>query len=120
MGPSEVMHAWFERVWNQADESAIDQLFAPACIAHGLTSVEEGPIKGPEAFKPFYRAFRSAFPDIKIAVRQCITEGNMCAARCDVSGTHKGNGLGVPATGRPIFFTGIAMTRVEHGMIQEA
>ena len=73
-----------------------------------------------EAFKLFYRAFRSAFPGIKIAVRQCITEGNMCADRCDVSGTHKGNGLGVPATGRPIFFTGVAVTRVEHGMIQEA
>ncbi len=82
--------------------------------------MEEGPIKGPEAFKPFYRAFRSAIPDIKIVVRQCITEGNMCAVRCDVSGTHQGNGLGVAATGRPIFFTGIAILRVEHGMIQEA
>ncbi len=80
--------------------------------------MEEGPIKGPEAFKPFYRAFRSAIPDIKIVVRQCITEGNMCAVRCDVSGTHQGNGLGVAATGRPIFFTGIAILRVEHGMIR--
>ncbi len=44
--PAEVLHTWFERVWNQADESAIDELLHPTAIAHGLTKADGSEVRG--------------------------------------------------------------------------
>ena len=76
--PSEVLRCWFARVWNDGDESAIDELYAPSAVAHGLPGAS---VPGPEGFKPFFRAFRSAFPNL-----QRTTSPTRCAratsARC--------------------------------------
>lgn len=110
---AEVLRAWFERVWNQADESAIDELLHPAAIAHGLTNHDGSEVRGSTAFKEFARRFRQGLPDIRIEVLRTITEGEMCAAHCDVAGTH-------PATKTPVHFTGICICRVRDGQIEEA
>ena len=116
--PSEVLRSWFTRVWNQGDESAIDELYASNAIAHGLSIVpREG--RGPDAFKSFFRPFRSAFPNIRIEVLHCVCEGDLCAVLCEVTGTHTGDGLGVAATNLPVRFTGMTMARVTNGQIQE-
>jgi steroid delta-isomerase-like uncharacterized protein len=117
--PKEIVHAWFDRVWNAGDESAIDAFFSSTGIAHGLPTPDGKPMQGAAAFKPFFLNFRSAFPDIKVTVDQCVTEGNLCAVHCTVTGTHTGDGLGSPATGRRVLFSGMTMIRVEHGKIQE-
>jgi len=118
--PATIAHAWFERVWNQGDERAIDELFSPTGIAHGLPVQGEGKPAGPQAFKPFARDFRAAFPNIRIALNHCIVEGDLCAVHCDVTGTHTGDGLGIVATGRDVRFSGMSIIRVAHGQIQEA
>jgi len=115
--PEELVQAWFERVWNQGDESAIDDILSPTGVVHGLPG---GPINGPSGFKPFAQSFRSAFPDIRIVARRCVTEGNMCAAHCDVEGTHTGHGIGIAPTGRKMNFSGMSFVRSENGQIQEA
>jgi predicted ester cyclase len=117
--PAEITRAWFERVWNQGDESAIEELFAPTGIAHGLAVQGDGLIKGPGAFKAFAQGFKSAFPDMKISITRCLVEGDYCAVHCDVSGTHTGDGLGIAPTGRAVRFSGITITRVSEGQIQE-
>jgi len=115
--PADLVHEWFERVWNRGDESAIDDLLAPTAVAHGLPG---GQIEGPAGFKPFARNFRSAFPNINIVIRRLVTEGNLCTAHCEVTGTHTGDGLGAPPTGRRMNFEGMTIVRVENGQIQEA
>ena len=41
---SEANHAlvrlWFDEVWTQGEESTIDELYAPGCVAHGLGDTE--------------------------------------------------------------------------------
>jgi predicted SnoaL-like aldol condensation-catalyzing enzyme len=104
---------WFKRVWNQNDESAIDDLLAPSALARGLANPDGSEVRGPTEFKRFARDFRARVPDIRIEVTQTISEGEMCAAHCDVRGTHQ-------ATNTPIHFTGVALCRVRDGQIQEA
>ncbi len=116
LSPPEVLRTWFDRVWNAGDESAIDALCAPAAVLHGLPG---GPIKGPGEFKPFFRSFRSAFPDVRIRITHCVCEGSLCAVHCEVAGTHAGDGLGFPSTGKNVSFTGMTLARVEGGLIQE-
>ena len=62
------MRQWFENLWNKGDETTIDRMLHADGVVHGLPTPDGQPIRGPEAFKPFYRSFRTAFPDISIDI----------------------------------------------------
>ena len=116
--PESVMRTWFEEVWNQGREDTIDRLFATDGLAHGLPGGVS--LRGPEAFKPFFHSFRGAFPDIRIEVLRTVTEGDMVAIHCRVKGTHKGDTMGISATGKTTDFSGMCIARVRDGKIVEA
>jgi steroid delta-isomerase-like uncharacterized protein len=110
-----VVRRWFEEVWNEGRESAIDELMAPHAVFHGL-----GPaMHGPAAFKLFYAAYRQALPDVRIVVDDLIAEGDRVALRWTATATHRGDGLGIPATGREVRFSGMGFARVERGQLVE-
>lgn len=116
--PDAVVRTWFEEVWNQGREETIDRLFAASGVAHGLPG--GSPLRGPEDFKPFFRSFRGAFPDIHVEVTQTVVEEDRVALHCNVKGTHKGHTLGMPATGKPVEFSGIVIVRIQDGQIVES
>ena len=111
---------WFEEVWNQKNEAAVDEMLAEGGVAHGLTEMDGSPIRGPESFKRFHRAFVSTYPNLRISVEDTIVEGDKIVARCRVSGTHSGDGIGLAPTQKDVDFTGIAIVRVQDGKIVEA
>ena len=113
-----MVRRWFEEVWNQGREETIDELFAADGVAHGLS--EEGvQVRGPEAFKPFVRNLRGALPDIHVRVEEILSEGDMVAVRVVAEGTHTGEDLGVPPSGRRVRISGIIMLRVRGNQIAE-
>jgi len=65
------------------------------------------------------RAFYAAFPDLIHHMEQIIAEGDTVAFSQHVTGTHKGTFMGIPATGKPIRYTGINWWRVRNGKISE-
>ena len=113
-------HEWFDVVWNQRHTETIDRLLAPDVIAHGLVDEKGNEIRGPSEFKKFFVQFTSAFPDIHVEVADTISEGDKIAARCIVTGTHRGETLGVPGSNKPVRFTGVAILRIKDGKIVEA
>lgn len=117
---SDVVPAWFERVWNKGEEAAIDELLAQAAVIHGLVLPAGSTKTGPDSFKPFWRQFRGSFPDMRIEVLDCVTEGMRSVAHCRVTGTHTGEAfMTLAATRKKMNFTGMALVRVEGGKIQE-
>lgn len=113
-----VVKTWFEEVWNQGHEDTIGRLFATDGIAHGLPGE---PIQGPDGFRPLYAQFRGAFPDIHFDVERTVTQGDMVAVYCRVTGTHLGDTLGLPPTGRRVDFCGMTIARVtDDGQLREA
>ena len=115
-----LMRRWFEEVWNKGRAEAIDEMFAPDGIAHGLSDNADNPLKGPLGFKPFHETFRGAFPDIEVIVDDIIAEGDKVAARCSVSGRHTGDHLGIAASEAAVDFTGMVFVRMRDGKIVEA
>lgn len=111
---------WFEEVWNKGREEAIDEMFAEDGVAYGLADETGAPLRGASGFKPFFRNFRSAFPDIRVIVEDTIAEGDKVAARCTLHATHAGDTLGFAATQKPMNITGIAIVRIRDGKIVEA
>jgi steroid delta-isomerase-like uncharacterized protein len=90
---------WFEQVWNQKSEAAIDEMFSEHGKAHGFPE-PDSVLVGPEAFKAIHRNFCGAFPDLRVDVEEIIAEGDRVAVRFRVSMTHQGDHLGFPASGK--------------------
>jgi steroid delta-isomerase-like uncharacterized protein len=115
-----LIRRWFEEVWNKGREEVIDELFAEDGIAHGLADESGEDMRGPKDYKPFFRMFRTAFPDIEVVVEDTVTEGDKVAARCTVRGKHQSDSLGFAATQKPMEITGITIVRIRNGKIVEA
>jgi steroid delta-isomerase-like uncharacterized protein len=115
--PAALSCRWMEEVWNGKRAAAIDELFAPDGIAHGLG--EEGDIHGPEAFKRLHSILVEAFPDLQVTVEDVVGAGDKAVVRILVTATHTGDLPTVPATGRSVRFTGMTFTRWRDGQIVE-
>ena len=115
-----LIRRWFEEVWNKGREEAIDELFDEKGVAHGLADETGEPLRGTAGFKPFFRRFREAFPEIEVVVEDTVSEGDKVAARCTVRGRHRGDTLGFKATDSPVEFDGICIVRIREGKIIEA
>ena len=119
MNPETVVTRWFKEVWTEGREEVIDELMASDAMIHDLPTPDGQPMCGCDAFRPFYRRFRSAFPDIEVKVVRTIADGEYIAVHCRVKASHGGDSLGVAATGRPVDFSGMAIARVRDGQIVE-
>ena len=114
------VHRWFEEVWHKGREEAIDEMFAEDGVGYGLPTPNGEPIRGPKDFKPFFRQFREAFPNIRVNIVETVSEGDKIAAVCRVSGALEGESLGVSPSKQPVEFTGILVLRLKDGKIIEA
>ena len=107
---------WFEQVWNQKSEEAIDRMFSLHGKAHGFLG-PDGVLDGPEAFKEAHRVFCAAFPDIHADIEQIVAEGDVVAIRWKATLTHLGDQLGFPASGKKGTLNGSSFIVVNGGQI---
>ena len=105
-----------ENGFNQKEMSAFDAYFSPTLIDHALPA---GLPAGFEGRKIFVSAFLSAFPDIHVYVEDTVAEGNKLVTRWSARGTHKGDLMGIPPTGKAVSITGIAIDHFENGQSVE-
>jgi predicted ester cyclase len=115
----EIIRQWFERVWNNRDESAIPELMSADHVGHGF-GPNGATVIGPAGFIPFYQVFTSAMPDVRITTAEVISEGDTVCARWSATGTLTGGGLGVNPTGKSMTVCGLSMGRIANGQIVES
>ena len=75
--------------------------------------------RGLEGLKDVLRGMRAAFPDLYFSVEEQIAEGDKVLTRFEWTGTHQGEFLGVPATGRPVRVWGMVIDRLQDGRIKD-
>ena len=100
----------------EGDLAAADDIIADDCVYH------DGPpgiLPGPEGVKEWAIMFRNGFIDLRITEEQFIAEGDRVVGRFVAQGTHQGEFMGVPATGKQITVSGINIMRIADGMIAE-
>jgi steroid delta-isomerase-like uncharacterized protein len=78
-----------------------------------------GPVPDPERVERGAAAMAEAFPDLRTAEADSVKEGDKVAFRWLLSGTHKGEFMGVAATGRRVEVMGMDIVRVADGEIAE-
>ncbi len=111
----EVVERVFGEIINRGNVDAADELFVEDFVDHGPT----GDIHGREALKGLFRQWLSAVPDAHCTVENIIVEGDRAAWLVRTTGTHTGDALGFPATGKPFATVAVNMGRFRDGMAVE-
>jgi len=96
--------------------AVIDEHYATNCVYH---SPAFGDLNGPEGVRLLFESTFAAFPDLCFTVEDIIAEGNTVAARYVVTGTHRGELMGVPPTNNQVIWTAMDISRFEDGKIVE-
>jgi predicted ester cyclase len=94
----------YDEILNKGNLDAFDKLCARNFVKH---AIPPSPDYGIEGSKQSVLMLRKAFPDIKYTVEDMIEDGDKPVARWSAKGTHKGEFMGIPPTGKQVAFTGI-------------
>jgi steroid delta-isomerase-like uncharacterized protein len=108
-----IIRRYLEEAWNQGRIEALDEAFAEDAVPHtaGITDLE--------GLKQGLARNLNAFPDIRLTIDDEMAVGDKVIVRFTISGTHQGEILGIPATGKEISFSGITIYRLAGGKIVE-
>jgi steroid delta-isomerase-like uncharacterized protein len=79
--------------------AAIDEFYAADVVFHSGAGRD---IRGLKDYKQYRGEFLDAFPDAHATIDDVIVEGNKKATRLKVTGTHKGEFMGITATNRKV------------------
>jgi steroid delta-isomerase-like uncharacterized protein len=108
---------WVEEFFNNHDVDAADKFISQDYVGHfnGLTE----PVRGLESMKKMAGEYLKAFPDLHILIEDIIVEDDRVAATYHWTGTHQGDFMGIPATGKCVSVDGMDMVRLKDGKIVE-
>ena len=92
----------------------IDELVASNYVGHDPAQPD---MQGPEGIKEFITGYLAGYPDGKITIDEQLAEGDLVATRWTGRGTHQGELMGIPPTGKKIEITGYGTYYFENGQI---
>jgi len=78
-----------------------------------------GQTPGPEGYADFFGMMRDAFPDMELSVEQLSADEDTVSFAYRVKGTHKGEFMGIPASGRSINVRGMQISKFKDGKMTE-
>ena len=106
-----IMDAWNNKDWDKLKDYHLD-----SWIDH---TAPEG-MNDLNGLQGMFGLFTNAFPDLELEIPKAIVNGNEVAYLYIVSGTHTGDFMGVPASGKEINIKGMTMLNMEDGKCAEA
>lgn len=104
----------YEALWN-GDFSKADVLAESVVVRSPTTGV----VQGREDVEQMIRDMHSAFPDFHITTDDMLAGDETVMLEWTITGTHEGEYMGAPPTGRELEVTGMAKVRIDNGQIQE-
>jgi steroid delta-isomerase-like uncharacterized protein len=108
-----LVRRFVEEFWNQKNLSAADELMAADVVIHMPT----GEVVDLDGLKEFAEMWRGSFPDWHSTFEELIAEGDRVAERWTGRGTHQGELLGIPPTGKRVEVPGSVFYRIVNGKI---
>ena len=117
--PEALLRYTYHEIWNWRNLNRIDALYANNVVFHGPTGRES---YGRGGVKSFVLSILSMFPDLMLWVDDHYGMGNdedgyLTSTRWSAVGTHRGNGIYGPPTGRQVHLWGITQHRFVDGRI---
>ena len=111
-----IVRAFIEAAFNQHQADRAAEYLTADMKWHGGTL---GTVEGRDNFVGLVGAIVSALPDLRNVEQDIIAERDIVSVRAVVEGTHKGDLLGIPASGRHVRWDAVDVYRVADGKIAE-
>ncbi|MCG8589495.1 MAG: ester cyclase [Proteobacteria bacterium] len=108
--------ARFYAAFNRHDMDALDELVRPDIVDH---NPGPGQPPGLPGLKKSLSDFRVAFPDMVVENQAIVCDGDLAMVRSRCRGTHEGDLLNLPPTGKSVDFDAIDNWRIEGGRLAE-
>ncbi len=112
-----LVRRFVEQVKNERRLDTLGEFFAADYKEHNETVASFGP--GTTGYQNFLGHLFSAFPDDRLVIELIVAEGDVVSYRATESGTHKGEFLKIPATGKRATWTEIQFFRIANGKVVE-
>ena len=116
MDPEAMMRRFYEGM-STGETSFADDLIASD---YEDIPVMPGTSGGPEGCRGTVAFLRSAFPDLTMTAEDVVVSGDRVAVRSTARGTHEGDFMGVPATGRPVEFSAFDFHHLSEGRFRRS
>ena len=100
-----------ELIWK-----TIDEVVDPNVLFHAPVPTHA---TGAQALKQVWAVLLAAFPDLHLTVEDVIAEGDRVVVRNTVTGTHRGEYMGLPPTGKSVTYNEIFIFRFANGRVAE-
>jgi predicted ester cyclase len=111
----EIVHYALE-LYDEGNFVERDKLFSPDTVYHAPGGKEYS-LKGYR--EQFGVNFYTAFPDLRHTIEDIIAEGDKVVLRLTDYGTHKGEFMGIPPTGKEIQWPVTSIYRLSNGIVEE-
>ena len=113
----ELMRRFLVELWNNRRIEVLDELLSPDIISHH----GHAEINGIREYRDlFVIPLLKAFPDMQLEITELIECGDNVISRWHAKGTHKGELMGVQATGNSLGFSGMSWTKFQNGKFKES
>jgi len=106
-----------EEGFNKGNLAVVDEIVAPALKEYQF--VGSGQPDGPEVVKKVIGDCRHLFPDFTITIQEMVAVGDKVWARATGGGTHGGDFMGRPPTGKKVSVLTLEVARFEDGKMVE-
>lgn len=103
-----VVRRYFELIASD-DLEGLDEIIDEGFVDHTAPSDQPADRDG---LREFFRVLRSAFPDFSVSVEEMLAENDLVAARFQFVGTHSGQLMDAPASGRRVTMGGVDLFRL--------
>ena len=108
-----IARRWFEEVWKPGGDAVVDELMAPEACGE----MEGRTVKSRDDFKAAREEFLAIFPDLDITVEDIVAQDEAVVVRWRAEGTHRGAGLGFPATNKRMAVRGMSWIEMRDGRL---
>jgi len=106
----------YEEIFNKKNLDAVEQFYATDWINHNPLPRMAPGIEG---MKQQHAMINAAFPDMQVKLEDIVAEGDKVACLWTAIATHKGEFMGMPATGKQVTMKGIHIDRIADGKIAQ-
>lgn len=108
-----ILDAW-NRAWGDGDLTAFEQMLAPEYVRRSKSGSEDY-----ASLRKTIEATHAAFPDATTEILHILEDGATAAIHWQTKGTHQGEFMDVPATGRTITVSGASFLRFDGDKLAE-
>jgi steroid delta-isomerase-like uncharacterized protein len=112
-----VYRRFIEEVANKGNFALADELLADDIIEYEI--LPPGLPANRDGIRQLFRLLRTAFPDLEITIEDLLKDGDKVVARVTLRGTHSGEFLGLPPTGKKVAYEAIDISRIVDGRMVE-